>query len=105
MIVEPITRVVFADIDNSSHPNSTVGYEDFTAIVGNVDRTVTYPIALEGNTAGAWTNYFTVWVDWNQNGTFETSEMYEIGSIYDSTVQTVSRQQATLPYLQMQLSV
>lgn len=85
LIVEPITRVVFADIDNSSDPNSNVGYEDFTAIVGNVNQTVTYPIALEGNTEGAFTNYFTVWVDWNQNGTFESSEMYEIGTIYDST--------------------
>lgn len=85
LIVEPITRVIFADIDNPSDPNSTIGYEDFTSIVGNVDRTTTYPIALEGNTAGAYINYFTVWVDWNHNGTFESSEMYQIGSIFNST--------------------
>src|SRR5690606_36455018 len=65
--------------------NSTIGYEDFTSIIGNVDRSITYPIALEGNTEGAYTNFFTVWVDWNHNGTCEPSEMFEIGSIYNST--------------------
>ena len=83
--VEPITRVVFADIDNSSSPDSAEGYEDFTSVVGNVTLTETYDIALEGYTGGNWTNYFTVWVDWNQNGTFEDTEMYQIGSITAST--------------------
>ncbi len=85
LIVEPITRVVFADIDNTSSATSTLPYEDFTAIIGDITIGLEYEIALEGNTAGAFTNYFTVWIDWNQNGTFETDEMYEIGSIYNST--------------------
>ena len=83
--VEPITRVSFADIDNSSPVNSTIKLEDFTSIVGNVELEETYDIALEGFTGGNFTNFFTVWIDWNQNGTFEGTEMYPIGSIVNST--------------------
>lgn len=83
--VEPITRVVFAGIDNASSPTSTDPYEDFTAIEGQVEAGETYSFAAEGNTGGSWTNYFTVWIDWNQNGEFEPNEMYEIGSITEST--------------------
>ncbi|MDX1278279.1 T9SS type A sorting domain-containing protein [Oceanihabitans sediminis] len=84
--VEPITRVIFAGIDNSS-PTTTAGsgYEDFTSIVGEVEVDNTYSFTAEGNTSGPYTNYFTVWIDWNQNGTFETEEMYEIGSINNSS--------------------
>jgi hypothetical protein len=83
--VEPITRVNVSDIDNMSSATSTLAYEDFTSIEGNMMQSVGYPIALEGNTAGNFTTYFTVWVDWNQNGTFEASEMTEVGSITNST--------------------
>src|SRR5690554_2870565 len=83
--VEPITRVIFSDIDNSSSSSSTDAYEDFTAIEGNVSQGVSYMFTGEGYTGGYYTNYITVWIDWNQNGTFESSEMYEIGSINNSS--------------------
>ncbi len=83
--VEPITRVIFAGIDNSSSPTSSDGYEDFTAIVGEVEAGETYEFKAEGYTGGSYTNYFTVWVDWNHNGELEATEMYEIGAIYNST--------------------
>ena len=83
--VEPMTRVVFAGIDNPSSVTSTDAYEDFTAIEGEVTQGETYPIALEGYTGGSYTNRFTVWIDWNQDGTFESSEMTEVGSINGST--------------------
>ncbi len=83
--VEPITRVVFAGIDNISSPTSSAGYEDFTAYVAEVQAGGIYSFEAEGNTAGGFTNYFTVWVDWNNNGVFDTDEMYEIGSIQGST--------------------
>ncbi len=82
--VEAITRVVFAGIDNPSSASSSDAYEDFTAIVAEVEGGETYSFAAEGNTAGNFTNYFTVWIDWNQNGEFEAAEMYEIGSIVNS---------------------
>ena len=83
--VEAITRVLFADIDNTSPASSTIQLEDFTAIEGNVGTGDTYPIALEGNTDGPWTNYFTVWIDWNQNGTYEVNEKFQVGTIVNST--------------------
>src|SRR5690606_33570407 len=83
--VEPMTRVVFAGIDNPSSATATDAYEDFTAIEGEATQGETYPIALEGYTGGNFTNYFTVWVDRNQDGTFESSEMTEVGSISGST--------------------
>lgn len=84
--VEPITRVVFSNIDNTSSATSTEALEDFTHIQGEVSRRATYEIALEGNTAGPRTNYFTVWIDWNQNGEWtDEGEMIEVGSITNST--------------------
>jgi|SRR5690554_259270 len=93
--VEPITRVVFSNIDNASSPTSTEALEDFTHIEGEVSRNFNYEIALEGNTAGPRTNYFTVWIDWNQNGEWtDEGEMIEVGSITNST--GLDGQQATV---------
>ena len=83
--VEAITRVLFAGIDNVSSASSTDGYEDFTAIVAEVEAGVTYSFAAEGNTGGNYINFFSVWIDWNGNGVFDTTEFYEIGSIENST--------------------
>src|SRR5690554_1106305 len=85
--VEPITRVVLAGIDNTSSAvvNGSPALEDFTHIEGTMGQGTEYDIALEGNTDGNWTNYFTVWIDWDQNGVWEADEMYEIGSITNST--------------------
>lgn len=86
--VEPITRVLFAGIDNASSAviNGTPALEDFTDIEGNVTVEGSFDIALEGNTSGNYTTYFTVFIDWNQNGDWtDAGEMYEIGSITNST--------------------
>src|SRR5690554_1804087 len=84
--VEPITYVGLGDIDNTTDASSSDEYEDFTAISTEVDAGETYEITLKGNTSGSYTNYFTVFVDWNENGVLDdTNEMYEIGSIYNST--------------------
>ena len=64
--VEPITLVNFAGINNSSIATvGTAAMQDFTAITGTVTPTVTYPIILKGNTDGAYTNFFSVFIDWN----------------------------------------
>ncbi len=85
--VESITLVSFAGINNPSA--NTIGgdadHEDFTSIVGTVTPTVSYPIILKGNTDGAFTNYFSVFIDWNGDGTFDiATEGYGLGFIYDS---------------------
>lgn len=87
--VEPITLVDVAGISNISDAalNGTPSHEDFTAIVGNMQRGETYAITLEGNTAGAsFSSYFTVFIDWDQDGILDNfEERYEIGSITGST--------------------
>jgi len=89
MDVEPITKVVFADIDNSSSATSTDMVEDFTHIEGEVEQGKSYTIELEGITNGPYDNYFTVWIDWNQDGVWDSNliddEMYEVGFINNST--------------------
>ncbi|MFA7615868.1 MAG: GEVED domain-containing protein, partial [Weeksellaceae bacterium] len=85
--VEPISRVIFGDIDNSSDPtvNGSPAHEDFTAISTDIEQGSSNPIAVEGNTNGAFTTYVTVYIDYDQSGTFEESERTNIGTIYNST--------------------
>ncbi len=85
--VEPISRVVFNTIDNSSDPtvNGSPALEDFTAVTTNIDAGQTYAVAVEGNTNGPFTTYVTVYIDYDQSGTFEESERTNIGTIYNSS--------------------
>lgn len=94
--VEPITNVVVTDISNTSSNvvNGSPAHEDFTLITGTMEQGGSYPIALEGNTGGNWTNYFTVFIDWNQNDVLnDAGEVYQIGSITNSN--GIDGQQAT----------
>lgn len=86
--VEPITLVNIGGINNtSSNLTTSPAYENFTAITpGNVYQAATHTITLKGNTAGAWTNLFKVYFDWNQDGDFtDAGEEYPIGFITGST--------------------
>ncbi|HEX9980971.1 MAG TPA: choice-of-anchor J domain-containing protein [Flavobacterium sp.] len=85
--VEAISSVNFAGITNASAADDEDNsYEDFTAITGSVNTGESYPITLQGNTGGDWEDFFTVFFDWNHNGSFsDTGESYEIGSITNST--------------------
>lgn len=84
--VEPITFVGFGDIENTSDASSSEGYEDFTDQSTEVEQGETYEVTLKGNTSGSFTNYFTVFIDWNQNGVLDDEgEIYEIGSIQNSS--------------------
>ncbi|MGV3696815.1 GEVED domain-containing protein [Flavobacterium sp.] len=87
--VEPITSVVFANINNVTSPtvDGTPAHENFTAITGNVTAGSAYTITLKGNTAGNFTNRFMVFADWNQDGDFsDADEAYTItATITNST--------------------
>lgn len=85
--VEPITRVVFAGIDNASPLNSLAGYENFTAIHGEATAGRTYAIRLQGKAALSFNaNTYTVFFDWNRNGTLdEPQEIYSSGHLIGST--------------------
>ncbi|HQV75909.1 MAG TPA: GEVED domain-containing protein, partial [Flavobacteriales bacterium] len=82
--IEPISLVQFSDINNpSACPVGSGGaVEDFTSITGNITAGVTYPITVSGNSDGGYTNFFTVFFDFDRNGTFETS--FPLGSFTGS---------------------
>lgn len=87
--IEPISRVIFAGIDNSSPttvgtPATQPAHQNFTSITGTVALNGSYPIAVEGNTDGDFLNTIMAYIDWNQNGTFETGERYQIGTFADT---------------------
>jgi hypothetical protein len=90
---EPITLVNFAGINQTS-PNTVVAdantanqaLTNYTAVVGQLAQGFTYPTAMKGNTNGSYTNYFTVFIDWNQNGSFaDAGELFQVGSVNGST--------------------
>ncbi|WP_347374081.1 GEVED domain-containing protein [Aequorivita sp. Q41] len=85
--VNPITRVLFSDIDNASSPDITSPkHEYFLNIEGNIEKGHAYDITVEGNTDGSLTQYFTAFIDWNQNGILnDAGEIYEIGTLTNST--------------------
>jgi hypothetical protein len=74
---EYITNLSFAGINNAS---GSSGYSDFTGQVGTVQRTVSYPLSATIFINGSYTEFITVWVDWNQDEIFSTDERYEIGT-------------------------
>lgn len=85
--VEPITYVKFDSIENNSSATvSGIEHEDFTNLSTTVKQGALYSITLKGNTDGTYTNYFTVFFDWNQDFDFDDAdERYDIGSIFNST--------------------
>lgn len=87
--VEPISRVLFTGIDNTSSAvlDGSPAHEDFLSVTGGeVMQGFTYPAAVEGNTGGNYTNKVTVYIDWNQDGVFsETTEAYQLSDLYGST--------------------
>lgn len=75
-----IRGVVFNTINNISQPISNAGYTDFTTISTTVQAGNPYNLSIYVNTAGSYTVHTRAWIDWNQNGTFEASEQYELGT-------------------------
>lgn len=67
------TNVTFAGINHNPTCNATTGYNDYSTSVtpGNVVQGSSYPVSV---TVGASSDYAAVWIDYNQNSTFEASE-------------------------------
>lgn len=75
---EFIDYVAIGGIANSTGANA--GYANFTNLVGNLpygSNTITYSA---GFTASAYTEFWAVWIDYNKNGTFESTEQVASGS-------------------------
>ena len=75
----PITNVNFAGINNSSNASINVGeaHEFFLNTKATVKKGTTYPITLSGTGEGNNRFGYTVYIDWNQNGSFlDAGEAY-----------------------------
>ncbi|MCX5705570.1 MAG: filamentous hemagglutinin N-terminal domain-containing protein, partial [Candidatus Omnitrophica bacterium] len=82
---EWIQRVQFNGIDLTSGNNG--GYLDATNNITNaLEPTQTYTISI--TSTASYTEYFSVWFDWNQDHALDESERYNIGSAYQTVVST-----------------
>jgi chitodextrinase len=71
---ERIGRVAFGTINNAS--TGTAGYENFTALSTNVTRGTANTITITPTWTGTvYSEGYGVWIDYNQNGTFDTAEL------------------------------
>ena len=78
------TRVQFNTINNITAKPS--GYSDYTSISTNVNRLSAYNLTLNVNTDGDYSTNSNVWIDWNQNCSFnDPGEVYDLGSATNVT--------------------
>ncbi|QBO58078.1 reprolysin-like metallopeptidase [Chryseobacterium salivictor] len=78
---EKISNVTFANINKSS--TSKAGYEDFTSVVGNVTKGMTYAFNATGTGSFA-TDEVKVWIDFNQDKSFDDSELVVVSGMKKS---------------------
>jgi Zn-dependent metalloprotease/chitodextrinase len=75
---EYIDYVSIGGISNTSGANA--GYGNFTNLLGNLPYGSNTIVFSAGFRATAYTEYWKIWIDYNQNGVFETSEEMVSGS-------------------------
>jgi endonuclease I len=80
---EYIDFVSIGGISNSSGANG--GYIDNTSMVGNVNYGSNSIVFSTGFTGQSYTEYWKVWIDFNQDGTFDSSEEVVTGSSSSSS--------------------
>ena len=62
------------------------GYNDFKSISTTVSRNNSYPLSVNINTYGNFEASTKVWIDWNQNSSFEDfEEVYDLGNTTNAT--------------------
>jgi bacillolysin len=80
---EFIDYVAIGGIANTTAGNG--GYGNFTSQTGNLPYGSNTIVLSAGFSGSAYTEYWRVWIDFNKNGTFETSEQVVAGSSSLST--------------------
>ncbi|PWI30035.1 hypothetical protein DI383_09795 [Flavobacteriaceae bacterium LYZ1037] len=75
------TGVVFNTISNlNNNPGGDNGYSDFTGLSTDIAREESYDLTVNIDTDGNWPCITTVWIDWNQNCSFDDAgEEYDLG--------------------------
>jgi hypothetical protein len=71
-----ITNVTLNNLNNNSTYDTPLGdsYQDFTSLSANVDRGATYNLSVTATQTGSAYQGYAVWIDYNNNGTFEVTE-------------------------------
>jgi hypothetical protein len=77
-IYEQITRVQMGSLDNRSQ-RSPGGYSNYTGLVTEMAKGASQTITVTFSGGEPETNG-RIWVDWNQNGVFDTGELFALGS-------------------------
>ena len=88
---DDITNVTFAGINNTSPLPLGATYSDYTGITpGNISPGGSYPITVStGFTAGTYSGYVEVYIDYNRDGVFTEPGEVAFGAAYTG-VQTLS---------------
>lgn len=73
-----ITNVTLQSINNSS--SSLPSYSNFTVFQTELEMGSTNLLSVNVNTLGG-SNYTKAWFDWNNDGAFEESEGYDLGTV------------------------
>ena len=94
---DEITNVTFAGINNTTACGGDAGgYNNFTSITGTATIGLVYPLSVSTGTGGGFTNEgVTVWIDYNQNGVFEASEL--VYSYYSGADTAIYNANITIP--------
>ena len=74
---DAITNVTISTINNTT-TCGTSGYTSYTTPTATLNLGVVYPISV--SVSSGFLEHVSVWIDYNQNGTFETTEFTSIGS-------------------------
>ena len=75
---EYIDNIAIGGITNNTGANA--GYGDFTNLIGNLNYGSNTIVVSAGFVSSSYTEYWSVWIDLNQNGTFESNEQLVTGS-------------------------
>lgn len=79
------TGVTFGTINNLNTGKPS-GYSNYTAISTDVNRESSYPMTIKVNTDGNYLCRTLVWIDWNQNCSFnDPGEEYDLGTAQNVT--------------------
>ena len=93
-----ISKVVFNTINKETSIRSNEGYKDFrTTDYTVVKEGLTYPISINLRTSGGDLARYKVYIDYNDSGTFEDSELAASGTSTASSIVTLS-QNITIPF-------
>jgi len=91
-----IRNVTFGSIDQDS-PKEDNAYTDNTGISTTLMQGSSEDISISLCTDGNWTYHCFVWIDWNHDGTFNTSdEQFDLGTVVNSDLATTTLSPTTI---------